>query len=308
MPLIAIFLILVPISYLFFFFHKAKLQLKDKKILIIGGSSGLGLSLAKYLFKLGNDVTITSRSEKRLQQALRDISINENPKITGQILDVLAELTQEESVQEEPVLRESSTNNKENNQFDCIFYCPGIALPNHFPSPLNPFIQQIRLNYLAMIHSLLRYIPVGPARLQFVVFSSTAALFPVPGYASYAPSKAAIGAFAHTTREELARIGVDLTVVHCCAMATPGLAVEDSTKPPFTRAIEYLNTVADPDLMAQYLVGHLGTRRSIAYDWFTYLAMIRGECECFMDYLLFPTAVVVMAVSRWYVSCKFRIS
>ena len=43
--------------------------MKNKKIVIIGGSSGIGLNLAKHLLKLGAQVLIASRKENNLKKA-----------------------------------------------------------------------------------------------------------------------------------------------------------------------------------------------------------------------------------------------
>lgn len=49
------------------------MEIKDTKILIIGGSSGLGLGIAKECSDKGAQVTIASRSKKKLQSAVHEI-------------------------------------------------------------------------------------------------------------------------------------------------------------------------------------------------------------------------------------------
>lgn len=44
-------------------------MLKDKKVVIIGGSSGIGLESAKQLLAQGAEVIIASRSEDKLRKA-----------------------------------------------------------------------------------------------------------------------------------------------------------------------------------------------------------------------------------------------
>lgn len=64
-------------------------MLKDKKVVIIGGSSGIGLESAKQLITQGAQVIIASRSEEKLQNAKEQVSA------TAYILDT----TQEQQVQ-----------------------------------------------------------------------------------------------------------------------------------------------------------------------------------------------------------------
>ena len=55
------------------------MKLKDKKVVVIGGSSGMGLAIAKAAAKEEADLTISSRSATKLENALaefeRDINI-----------------------------------------------------------------------------------------------------------------------------------------------------------------------------------------------------------------------------------------
>ena len=42
------------------------MTLKDKKIIIVGASSGMGLATAKHLYKKGANIIMVARNEKRL--------------------------------------------------------------------------------------------------------------------------------------------------------------------------------------------------------------------------------------------------
>ena len=50
------------------------MHLANQKIIIIGGSSGMGLATAQYLANAGADVVIASRSQEKLQAALTTLS------------------------------------------------------------------------------------------------------------------------------------------------------------------------------------------------------------------------------------------
>jgi uncharacterized oxidoreductase len=49
------------------------MKLQGNKILITGGSAGIGLSLAKELVALGNEVIVTGRSADKLAAAKREV-------------------------------------------------------------------------------------------------------------------------------------------------------------------------------------------------------------------------------------------
>lgn len=261
-------------------------KIYGKKILVIGGSSGLGLSIVKYLCRLGNKVTVTSRSSKTLETLKK--SIVDSP-ISTMVYDSLNAGTHPEE------------------QFDYIFYLPGIACPGYVKNQdATIFDTQINLNFLGMIRSLYRFKPSSKQNLTFVMACSTAALFPIPGYASYSPSKAAMHSFFETADSELLDEGITLKILYCCSMQTPGLLKENETKPDFTKKIEYSNIVADPDRIARYFIDNIEERNALTYDWFTYFCVVRNRCECAVDYLLFPIAVLIVFVSRIYVRYSFR--
>lgn len=66
-------------------------MLKDKKVVIIGGSSGIGLESAKQLIAQGAEVIIGSRSEDKLRNAKEQLGV----RATAYILDT----TQEQQIQ-----------------------------------------------------------------------------------------------------------------------------------------------------------------------------------------------------------------
>ena len=66
-------------------------MLIDQRIIVIGGSSGIGLAVAKAAEDAGADVLIASSSETKLDQALKQLS--------GKVKGVIVNVANEESVQ-----------------------------------------------------------------------------------------------------------------------------------------------------------------------------------------------------------------
>ncbi|AHK15563.1 SDR family NAD(P)-dependent oxidoreductase [Thalassolituus oleivorans] len=67
-------------------------MLKDKKVVIVGGSSGIGLSLAEFLLSQGSEVVIASRSLEKLNTA--------TAKLSGVVTTLQVDASSESSVRE----------------------------------------------------------------------------------------------------------------------------------------------------------------------------------------------------------------
>ena len=63
--------------------------LQSKSVVVIGGSSGMGLATAKLAKEMGAKVTIASRSKAKLDQALQHI---------GEALAITADITNESDI------------------------------------------------------------------------------------------------------------------------------------------------------------------------------------------------------------------
>jgi NAD(P)-dependent dehydrogenase (short-subunit alcohol dehydrogenase family) len=57
---------------------------ENQRVIVIGGSSGIGLGISKAVAKLGASVVIASRSREKLDRAVTEIGSN----VTGYVLDV----------------------------------------------------------------------------------------------------------------------------------------------------------------------------------------------------------------------------
>jgi 3-dehydrosphinganine reductase len=92
---------------------------------------------------------------------------------------------------------------------------------------------------------------------QIVFVASLISFTVIPGYAGYAPSKAALRMLADTLREECVLYDID---VRCCFPAnilTPGFQVEEQTKPDITRKIEGTAASETPEAVAKKVIDRL---------------------------------------------------
>src|SRR5271170_7908020 len=100
-------------------------------------------------------------------------------------------------------------------------------------------------------------LPAGSPNRKLIFTSSLAAFSAIPGYAAYAPAKAAMRMLADTLREECLLYNID---VHCTFpgnIQTPGFEIEETTKPEITRKIDGTAGIDTPEAVAKYLMSHL---------------------------------------------------
>jgi 3-dehydrosphinganine reductase len=212
--------------------------------LITGGSSGIGLAMARMLVRAGRPVTIMGRDTLKLSEAeadLREIG-------TAPVLSVRGDVGQYLDVQHAV----DATLNAF-GPLGLAIANAGIAKPGHFTEqPLADHVNQMQTNYFGSLHlaeaAIAAFAP-GTGRLVFV--SSGAALIGIHGYAAYAPSKFAVRGLAEVLRVELEARGIAVTVAFPPDTDTPQLAEEGKTKPASTKRFTEDGGVFSADVVAR---------------------------------------------------------
>ncbi len=152
-----------------------------KNILLIGGSYGIGLALAKEL-QFENNVYIASRSNENLT----DVKANH-------------------------ILFDATTDTIDTSQLpsviDGLVYCPGSINLRPFKG-LKPeaFETDLQINFLSLVKVIQSVLPnlLASEQASIVAFSSVAATMGMPFHTSVAASKGAIEGFAKALAAEYA--------------------------------------------------------------------------------------------------------
>ena len=226
----------------------AKKSFNARLVLITGGSSGIGLALAKLLAQEGANVWLLARRKDALEAAR-----NVLPAMGGQKHGTIsADVTDWEQVQA-AVARLS----REAGVPDVLINVAGAERPGYVQElPLEAFREMMDLNYFGTVHMVKALLPAMLQRGDgyIVNFSSGAGFLAPFGYADYVPSKYAVRGFSDSLRLELKPLGIRVSVVFPPDTDTPGLANENKTK-PYETLEAFSSKVVSADVVARAALG-----------------------------------------------------
>jgi uncharacterized oxidoreductase len=184
------------------------MKLETRTVLITGGTSGIGLELAKQLHLRGNTVIVTGRDQEKLDAAKRELSGIHTFQSDVSDPDAIAALHQSVVVQF-PAL-------------DTLINNAGIMrnLDLNQNRGLNDVTREIEINLSGPVRMVQQFLPHLKSRNNSLIVnvSSGLAFIPFPASPVYCATKAAIHSFTQSLRLQLKGMGV--TVIE---LAPPGV-------------------------------------------------------------------------------------
>ena len=237
----------------------------NKNVLISGGSSGIGLALAKQFFSLGSNVTLIARRKDILNKAKMEIE-KERINSSQTVKPISADVSKYSDLK--------SALENERPPVDILINSAGIAYPGKFLE-LDPdvFYNVMNINYYGTVNLTKLIVPeMVEKRSGYIVnISSLAAVIGIYGYTAYAPSKYAVRGFSRCLRAELKSKGVDVSVVLPPDTDTPQLAFEHTLLPDITKQINQKGGVMTPEKVAESII------RGIKRKKFTIIPGLEGK-------------------------------
>ena len=191
---------------------------KGKKVVIIGGTSGMGLATAKMLLDGGARVLVTGRSQAGLDSAKKELG-----KAALVISSDARSLTEIDAL--------ASRAKSEFDTFDLLSVSAGFSIPTPFESVTEAvYDEMFNLNAKGAFFAVQKLAPLINRGGSVVLTTSVANVKGLPGQATYGAAKAAMRSFARTLAVELLPREIRVNAVTPGPIDTPILGKVFPTK------------------------------------------------------------------------------
>jgi 3-dehydrosphinganine reductase len=223
----------------------------NKLSLITGGSSGIGLAVARQITQQGGDVIILARRQELLDQAVSELETLRG-KPDQKIVAAIGDVTNFESLAS--VINDLM---KTHGVPDVVINSAGVAHPGTFSAlDLNIFHWLMDVNYFGIVNVLKLVVPQMQKRRSgaIVNISSMAGFLGVYGYTAYSASKFAVSGFTDALRSELKPYCIQISLVFPPDTDTPQLDYENNIKPFITKEIAGSAKSLSPEFVAKEIL------------------------------------------------------
>lgn len=230
---------------------------QNKHVLVTGGSSGIGLAVAKRAANLGANVSIISRRKDVLETARQEIL----QQRTGEtfVETISADVSQEEEIT--AALQKLSLDR---NLPDIVLNCAGVTHPGEFYNlSTDLFRWNMEINYFGTVYVLKTLVPGMIRRGSGVIanISSGVGILNYYGYSAYGASKQAINGLTEALRMELKPHGIQVSLVIPGDTSTAQLEYENKYKPTVTREINKLGGLMKSEDVAREVLSGIAKGR-----------------------------------------------
>ncbi len=231
---------------------------ENQKVLITGGSSGIGLALAKALSSRGCHVGLLARDKEKLTAALKQV--RQSAKKDQQRFSTIAcDVTDYDAVQKHLRIWIDQYGTP-----DILVNSAGVTYPGYFQDlDVDIFHWLMNVNYFGTLHVTKALVPEMLSRGsgKIVNIASQAGFIGVYGYSGYGASKYAVRGFSDVLRAEMKPHGIQVSIVFPPDTQTPQLDFEKDLKPFETKEIAGNSSVLSAERVAEDILKGLRKNR-----------------------------------------------
>lgn len=209
---------------------------KESHVVITGGSSGIGLALARECLQQGfTHITLVARNTKKLQKAKEELAAVSSAD--QQIHIVSCDLTASRDAIQRIVKKEILSSIAPPPMV--VFNNAGTAIAKSFLDCKDDFDFLLKTNYLGAVHFTQALVPTLQKNQGGILCytSSMAGQLGVYGYTAYTPTKFALRGFCEALQMELRRDNIHVVLAVPPDTDTPGFVIENKDKPKETELI-----------------------------------------------------------------------
>jgi 3-dehydrosphinganine reductase len=226
------------------------MNVNDKVIVITGGSSGLGLGLAKHYAKHKAKLVLLARNIEKLESAQKEI-LAQSPNTEVIIYSV--DISNQQAIKETLVKIVEKFGG-----IDVLINSAGILVEGYFENtPLESFENVMQTNFLSLVsmtHEALPYLKKSKGRI--INIASMASFFGTFGYTSYCASKFAVLGFSEALRVELKPQGIHMHVVCPPEFEGPMVdGIEDGRTPENIKLVKTAGTLSVDQVVKETVEG-----------------------------------------------------
>ena len=194
-------------------------KVRNKVVLITGGSSGIGLSTAQRVAEAGATTIIVARGEEELFKA-RDAMKKDGGKVFAYTAD-LADMASCDALVKQVL--------DAHGHVDILINNAGRSIRRSIEASydrFHDFERTMQLNYFGSIRLIMGFMPKMTERRKghIINISSIGVLANSPRFSAYVASKAALDAFSRCAQGELSGKGICFTTINMPLVKTPMIA------------------------------------------------------------------------------------
>jgi 3-dehydrosphinganine reductase len=240
-------------------------DVRDRHVIVTGGSSGIGLALVRRLVRMGAKVSIIALDDADMAR-LRDEPVDGAHRVHLVPADVSVRAQVDEAV---------AGAIAAHGPPEVLVTCAGVVHPGYVEDLADDvFERDMAIDYFGTLWTIRAALPsmLERRRGTIVCISSFAGLIGVFGMAAYCPPKYAVRGLCETLRTELKPRGIHVASVYPTDVDTPGFAAELPQHPPEQDAMQGKVRPISPEIVVDAILDGIARDRKRIYpggwNWF----------------------------------------